>query len=651
MNGRTRPMNGRTRPMNPRKRMSNAMRPTLLMLAALLLSATAGCSGAPPPKPAPVAAPDSVRPLQGGSVTGFVNEYGSHSWMGIAYAAPPVGERRWHAPLPAAPLQGNVNALSGGSPCIQFGSPLGGVGEPGTRQGNEDCLYLNIHAPRMGADKVAAAKLPVMVWIHGGGNTVGYAGFYSGAHLARAQRVIVVMINYRLGPFGWFVLPGKPIKNPPHRRDQPSPEDTAIDASGNWGTLDTIAALRWVKQNITAFGGNADNVTVFGESAGGTNIMALLLSPLAEGLFQRAIVQSGGVGFDSLARASNYTDPAEPGAEPGAQSSSREILLKLLVSQRRAATRAEARTMADAMSQGQIADFLRAINPWTLYAAYAGPGLLGPQVPTVFQDGAVIRTGDPLQLLSDPSTHIDVPTLLGTNRDEPKIFMAFNPEHVYRLAGLPMFTKDSERYDREARYGALSWKVRGVDEVAAALARNGAPAFAYRWDWDEQGTRMGFIDLSHLLGAAHGLEIPFVFGHFDIGPQSAFLFSDDSFAGRKALSDAMMSYWANFARTGEPGRGGDGKQALWSAWSTSSGGGKTMLLDSPDGGGLRMSAQEVTRASLLQEMAQEPISDDERCALFRTTFRWDDDGWAEAAWKTYNGGRCASMPRLPAGAR
>ncbi len=633
-------MNAHTCAMNAPKRA------TLLLLVTALFGALAGCSAAPPPKPAPVVAPDSVRPLQGGSVTGFVNEYGSHSWMGIAYAAPPIGELRWHAPLPAAPLPGNRNALTGGSPCIQFGSPLGGVGEPGSREGSEDCLYLNVHAPRLAADKVAQANLPVMVWIHGGGNTVGYAGFYNGAHLAQAQGVIVVMINYRLGPFGWFVLPGTPLNNPPHSKDQPSPEDAAIAASGNWGTLDTIAALRWVKQNISAFGGSPDNVTVFGESAGGTNTLALLLSPLAGGLFQRAIVQSGGLGFDSLARASNYTDAPEPGAN----SSSGEILLKLLVSQRRAATRAEAKTMAASMSRVQIAGFLRGINPWTLYAAYAGPGLLGPQVPTVFQDGAVIRVGDPLQLLSDPSTHIDVPTLLGTNRDEPKIFMAFNPEHVYRLAGLPILMKDGDRYDREARYGALSWKVRGVDEVAARLARNGAPAFAYRWEWDEEGTRMGFIDLSRLLGAAHGLEIPFVFGHFDIGPQSSFLFADDSLEGRSVLSDAMMSYWANFARSGDPGRGSDGKLPLWSAWSSTAGGSKMMLLDSAAGGGLRMSPQEVTRASLLQDMAQEPISDDERCALFRNTFRWDDDAWADAAWKTYNGGRCAGSPRQQTGA-
>ena len=623
-------------------RTSLQLRVAALVLAACLGSQS-GCSADATAKPAPVAAPDSVRALPGGSVTGFVNDYGSHSWLGIAFAAPPVGNLRWQPPLPAAPLQGNRDALTGGSPCIQFGSALGGVGKQGSREGNEDCLYLNVYAPRLAADKVANANLPVMVWIHGGGNTVGHAGFYSGAHLAQAERVIVVMINYRLGPFGWFVLPGKPLTNPPHSRDQLSAQDAGIAASGNWGTLDTIAALRWVKQNISAFGGSPDNVTVLGESAGGTNTLALLLSPLADGLFQRAIVQSGGLGFDSLARASHYTDEAEPGAE----TSSGEILLKLMVSQRRARTRAEARQLVAAMSRVQIAGFLRSINPWTLYAAYAGPGLLGPQMPAVFQDGTVIRTGDPLQLLSDPATHIDVPTLLGTNRDEPKIFMAFDPKQVYRLMDLPILVKDSAGYDRAAKYGALSWKLHGVDEVAARLALHGAPAFAYRWDWDEEGTRMGVIDLSGLLGAAHGLEIPFVFGHFDLGPLTAFLFTDDSLEGRNALSRAMMSYWANFARTGDPGRGGDNTLPQWRAWSGAQGGSKMMLLDTPAGGGLRMSPLEVTHASLLQEMAQEPINDEQRCELFRNTFRQNDTAWAAAAWKTFNSGRCASSPRTP----
>ena len=617
------------------------MRPILAALA-LSIAMIAGCSAAPP-SAAPVAAPETARTPPSGPVTGFVSSYGAHVWLGLPFAAPPVGALRWRAPEPAPASTSNRTALAHGTPCLQFGSPLGGVGEPGSRQGSEDCLYLDVYAPAMAARDAQAAKLPVMVWIHGGGNTVGHAGFFDGGHLAQSQRVVVVVIQYRLGPFGWFMLP--------RGRDGATAASASgaerIDASGNWGTLDSIAALRWVRENVKAFGGDPTNVTVFGESAGGTNTLALLLSPLAEGLFHRAIVQSGGLGFTSVAEASNRLDSAEPGNAAG----SGEILLKLLVSEGRAADAAAARTQADAMSAAEIARFLRAIAPWRFYAAYQGPGLLGPNTPALFQDGTVIRQGEPLALLADPATHIDVPTLLGTNRDEPKIFMAFDPANVVRLAGIPLWLKDAEAYDRDARYGALSWKLRGVDDIATRLASDvgngGAPAFAYRWDWDEQGTRMGVVDLSRILGAAHGLEIPFVFGHFDIGPQSGLVFGADGADARATLSAAMMSWWANFAATGAPGRGRDGRLPEWNAWSNAERGPKMMLLDTPAGGGTRMSTEHVTRESLLRDMAAEPGDDASRCALFRRTFRFDRDAWTNAAWKSFAGGRCAAI--APAG--
>ena len=598
-----------------------------------------GCTASPTP-PAPVAAPETARTTPSGPVTGFVGAYGNHAWRGLPFAAPPVGELRWQPPRPATTWAQNRVALAHGTPCLQFGSPLGGVGEPGSQQGSEDCLYLDVYAPAMAAGEVAAAKLPVMLWIHGGGNTIGHAGFFDGGHLAQSQRVVVVVIQYRLGPFGWFLLPrGKD-------GELPADADVAarVAASGNWGTLDSIAALRWVQSSIAAFGGDPGNVTVFGESAGGTNTLALLLSPQAEGLFHRAIVQSGGLGLASVAEGANRRDASSADGGAGSEVSSGEILLKLLVSEGRAADAAAARAQADAMSAAEIAAFLRALPPWRFYAAYQGPGLLGPNSPAVFQDGTVIRQGEPLALLADPATHIDVPTLLGTNRDEPKIFMAFDPANVVRLAGIPLWLKDAEAYDRDARYGALSWKLRGVDEIASRLAAHGAPAYAYRWDWDEQGTRFGIVDLSRILGAAHGLEIPFVFGHFDIGPQSGLLFTDDGAEARTALSGAMMSWWANFAATGAPGRGRDGSLPEWQPWQADAAarGPTMMLLDTPAGGGTRMSTERVTRESLLQAMEAEPGDDAARCALFRRTFRFDRDAWTEAAWKTFAGGRCAA---------
>ena len=229
---------------------------------------------------------------------GYTGRYGSHVWLGIPYAEPPVGERRWRAPAPPAAWSGAREALAFGDHCPQIASPFGGVTDApaGSISGSEDCLYLNVYAPRMEPGAAAQAKLPVLVWIHGGGNVVGLADFYDGGRLAQSQDVIVVTLNYRLGPLGWFRHAAL--------REGASP----AEQSGNFATLDLVRALEWVRENAASFGGDPGNVTIFGESAGGTNVFTLLLSPLANGLFQRAIVQSGDAGMTAPAQAENFRD-------------------------------------------------------------------------------------------------------------------------------------------------------------------------------------------------------------------------------------------------------------------------------------------------------------------------------------------------------
>ena len=208
----------------------------IILIGALALNA---CTTSPTQSTQLVADDAAARQLDSGPIRGFVNSAGGHSWLGIPYAAPPLGERRWRAPIAPQGWSSPRDALRAGSPCIQYGSPLGGVGTAGTRQGSEDCLYLNVYSPRLDAARARDASLPVMVWIHGGGNTIGHAAFWDGSALAQRENVLVVMINYRLGPFGWFKPP---------TRDGDTPEDR----SGNYGTLDTIEALRWVSRNAAA---------------------------------------------------------------------------------------------------------------------------------------------------------------------------------------------------------------------------------------------------------------------------------------------------------------------------------------------------------------------------------------------------------------
>lgn len=574
-------------------------------------------------KPEPDAT--SERRIDSGPIRGFTNSAGGHSWLGVPYAAPPTGERRWRAPIAPASWTELRDQLQAGSPCIQFGSPLGGVGIAGTRQGGEDCLYLNVYAPRLSPTAIRGTQLPVMVWIHGGGNTIGHAAFWDGSALAQRENVLVVMINYRLGPFGWFKPPVQP-------------GDTAEDASGNYGTLDTIEALRWVARNAAAFGGDPSNVTVFGESAGGTNVLALLIAPQAKGLFHRAIIQSLGFGFARQ-------------EEPAATSATERALALALQRAGRANDATSARRLAATLAPTEQASLLRKLAPWDVYSIYERASSEWDRIPTVFQDGHVLMRGPIVELLADPSRHYDVPVILGTNRDEPKIFMAFDRRLVRTAFGLPWGIKDSERYDREARYRSLLWKADGVDSLAEVLTRHGAPAWAYRWDWDEQGRAFGLIDISRIVGAAHGLEIPFVLGQFDIGPQSGLLFHRDNETPRVQLSERMMGYWAEFARQGDPGRGGRADGTAWMPWpqEPSTGGesrDRLLIFDTPNDGGIRMSNIQVDRASVVQLMERELGNAPDRCEAFRATFRNRVDEWADRVWGDFSRRSACLGPRV-----
>lgn len=564
--------------------------------------------------------PSSERELTTGKIRGFDNGAGGHTWLGLPYAQAPMDDLRWRAPRAPQGWFGVRDALRAGAPCIQYGSALGGVGTSGSREGNEDCLTLNVYAPALTPAELANVSLPVMVFIHGGGNTIGHAAFYDGSVLAAREQVLVIMINYRLGPFGWFV--------PPPRAERPGadanpfttdPQQLAnLDDSGNYGILDAIAALHWVQENARAFGGDPDRVTVFGESAGGTNVLALLVSPLAKDLFHRAIIQSLGFGFSRL--------PA-----PDSAYATESVAKRLGI---------------PAASAGER---LQRLDPWSLYAGFDRPANEWQRLPTVFQDGLVVPIGDTLDLLADPTTHHDVPVILGTNRDEAKIFMAFDPRHTRRFAGLPYALKDPLAYELESRYRGRLWAADGVDALATPLAA-GAPVFAYRWDWDEQGKAYGFIDLTRLLGAGHALEIPFVTGHFHVGSQTKLLFHDDNAASRERLSQQMMGYWAEFARTGHPGAAGGAAAAIeWPAWPTDPARAKRLIFDSPADGGLRVATEKLSRESVAKEIFEEPIDVAARCTLFRATFRNADDAGADALWANLGISQCEGARWLAPG--
>jgi len=580
-----------------------------LLAGLVLLVAAGGC--ARPPAERPVADPASQRTTRAGAVAGFVARYGSHAWLGIPYARPPVGALRWRAPEPPEPWTGTRAALALGAPCTQYASRLGGVAtaRPDTPVGSEDCLYLNVWAPRS-AEAHPAAQWPVMLWIHGGGNTIGEGGLYDGGNLAATHGVVVVTVNYRLGPLGWF-------HHAALREDA-----SKLERSGNFALLDLLEALAWVRDNAAAFGGDPSRVTIFGESAGGTNVFALLLAPQARGLFHRAIVQSGVLRITTPAAAEHLaSDP-----EPGGPNSTSEALLRLLRADGTAPDRAGATAHLQALAPREVAHYLRDKSAREILAAYPpirGVGMIA--MPTLVGDGTVLPRERPLERLARADGYQQVPVILGTNRDENKLFLSQDPAWVRRLFCLLPRIRDETRYEATASHLSAMWKATGVDEPAARMrAAQGSGVYAYRFDWDEEPTKLG-TDLSRLLGAAHGLEIPFVFGHFDLGPAASFLFTAENEPGRRALAAQAMSYWAEFAHRGTPGRGRSDELPAWTPWDDSTPGvPRFLVLDTPEGGGLRMSSETVTRAGVLAAIDGDPRlpAPRDRCTVLRLLATW-----------------------------
>jgi para-nitrobenzyl esterase len=573
-------------------------------LAVLLL---AGCGEAEKPEiPAPD--PDTQRTLAQGQVVGYAGSYDDHAWRGIPYAQAPAGDLRWRPPQAPEAWEGALEALTQGASCPQFASPTGGPNgeEAGEPIGSEDCLFANVFAPRFAPGEIPEgdALLPVMLWIHGGGNTIGSSLLYNGGRLAARHDVIVVTINYRMGVFGWFTHPS--LRATLH---------DPIERSGNWGTLDLIRALDWVGENAAAFGGDPNNITIFGESAGGFNVLSLLVSRAAGGRFHRAISQSGGLGTVTLAEAENLSDAAEPGHEM----SSSEVLLKLRIADG-AVDRSAAKVEVAGMDDAEIEAYLRGRSAHEILSVFSGDRLGGMySSPTLIRDGIVVPMEDPDALFADPHGTADVPTILGTNRDENKLFLLFGSDHVTRAFGLPLWLKDEAAYDLESEYGSMSWKASGVDGPAAAMRKSRSGGiFAYRFDWDEE-PKVLWVDFAKMLGAAHAVEIPFVFGTLDLGRGNRFLWDEERIPARDALSDAMMSYWTNFAYTGDPDRGRSGTLERWKAWDPSSPEApKFLVLDTAEGGGIRMASDTVTSEGLLAQLA----SDDrfatarQRCGIY-----------------------------------
>jgi para-nitrobenzyl esterase len=539
---------------------------------------------------------DTLRQTTQGPVIGGDGRYGSHAWLGVPFAAPPVGALRWRAPQPPTPWSGTREATSFGAACPQQGSALSNSAGQAIA-GDEDCLTLSLWAPPVKPAEVATSKLPVMVWIHGGGNSIGTVSFYDGGRLATEQHALVIGVQYRLGPLGWF--------------RQAALRDGAdeLDASGNFGTLDLVRALQWVRDNARAFGGDPDNVTIFGESAGGLNTYTLLLSPLAKGLFHHAIVESGGLWSEDPAAAE------APLADGGHKNSSTEVIVRLLVNAGKAPDEAHARQVLSSMPHAELASWLRSLSASAILAGYGNGRALGMlDAPLVFSEGTVLPKGDWLESLSKPDGWNRVPVIIGTNRDEMRLFLFLDPKRTHKSLGLFPRLNDEANFTATADAMSRFWKLNGVDKPLAAMASSGATElYAYRWDWHDEPTRAG-SDLSVILGAGHGLEVPFVFGHFQMGPLNT-IFTAENEAQREAVSSAMRSAWGSFATSGAPG-------GTWARWTPAEH--QDLVFDVVANGGVRMKPIAEDADRIIAELLADPrlTTPKARCEVLHDLALW-----------------------------
>ncbi len=437
---------------------------------------------------------DNTVSVDTGTLLGQVTDDGIRVYKGIPYAAPPTGTSRWRAPARPESWQGVRSATKFGAICPQT-SGLAAMSGSTMPKADEDCLFLNIWTP---ADS-AAASLPVMVWVHGGALRLGWSShpLYDGHEIAK-RGVVLVSINYRLGPLGFLAHPALTEE---------------AGASGNYGFLDQIAALKWIQRNITAFGGDPDRVTLFGESAGGTSVLTLLSSPLTKGLVQGAIAQSPWFTEDNVAELSSaeaigskWTETIAPGKDlTGLRDTPAEELV----------------------GDGKL----------ELHMHVTIDGDFLPRSPeSTFTQGQ----------------QLDVPLIIGTNADEGTMFVGMQGyvtptefQQGLRDRYGPVANAMIELYPAEMEAdipGAVSqwltdtWILRAARVFLNSTALKSSSAYQYHFTRAVPGNPFG---------AHHGAEMRYVFN--TLGSQGPAPTAQD-----KALAESIILYWTQFARTGNP---------------------------------------------------------------------------------------------------
>jgi para-nitrobenzyl esterase len=463
--------------------------------------------------------------VDSGQLQGAIDE-GVVSYKGVPFAAPPVGELRWRPPQPVAVWTGVRQATQFASDCMQgrFGPPPAPGAPPVTGGPSEDCLYMNVWRP---ASAAPGAKLPVMVWIYGGGFTGGSSSSpNTSGHEFAKKGVVLVAANYRVGRFGFFAFPAL-------SRERPD------ELKGNYAYMDQIAALQWIKRNIAAFGGDPNNVTIFGFSAGGVSVHSLIASPLARGLFHKAIAESGG-SRDSVLTARPMS---KDGVDPNYPVSAETIGINFARSMGIMGTDLPAIATLRALSADQV---LRGAAPQpganaqnyettpildgkliTETAETAYKAKHEPRIPIMVGSNSADTAGNRIRATSKEQLF----ARFGKWSEQAKA--AYDPDGTTDLATLISRANDDFGQAEPARF------------AANAFAANGAPAYRYRFAYVQTAMRERMRT-----GTPHGGEIAFVFGTLTSRPGSTASAEDQE------VSRMAQAYWVNFAKTGDPNGAG-----------------------------------------------------------------------------------------------
>jgi para-nitrobenzyl esterase len=484
--------------------------------------------------------------LDSGQIEGTA-EAGVQVFRGIPFAAPPIGALRWRPPQPVTPWRDIRKTVAYGPDCPQ--RAMTNVPGPGfVNPIAEDCLTLNVWAPAS-RDK----KLPVMVWIYGGAFIMGAGSYptYDGAHFAQDD-VVLVTFNYRVGLFGFFAHPALPRAG-------------GGEPLGNYGFMDQIAALQWVRRNIAAFGGDPTNVTIFGESAGGEAVNALLVSPLARGLFAKAISESGG----GRKMPGNLCWPKLQGGADSAQ----------------------ARGAAWAAANGVPGDDLTALRALPMAVLLKASD--GPQFPQPMIDGRIVP-----EYIDDAladGRHAVVPYMVGANSYEESLLQWLPGVVTEHQRSLGKFRGEAMRlYGQNGKVDADSaarklWGETVMVAPARALARDmaasGAPTFLYHFGYVPKAMR------GKIPGVPHSGEMNFVFAN------EARVSTFGETAADRAMADLVHAYWVSFARSGNPN--GEGRP-VWPAYSKE----YDTLLHFKDDGAAAETGFDKTRLDLLDRIYQ-----------------------------------------------